>query len=767
MTESQNQIKITFLYQKYQRESILPKTCTIKDIRKSLEKQIKITVKQMNMIYKNNNILNLPEKTKAYNYFGDVNNIQIEMQFKDFVEDDYISAFEKAFIGVTRPEEENSIDEKKRKIRHLKSTKREKIYEPEFKDRPVCNYDSINEATYVCLNCLQYWCEHCIKFEVHQKDLIEIKNIDNALKFRRGILLKELESKVTNDQHFEKLEKIDFLLNEKVSIVDKQFEEMISIIQRIKENQMKFLIDYFYQKLNEKKFKTLNRDAQFFINTMKDLDINYNPKEIEENIKNMKTMREGLDVIIKKFNEFILKYDDFDNIFNEYDNFNSAFKTQLEAKITQNTNVGRQISKPDLLREKVELKNDIESKIKSKRKPTVLIKIKYYNSIMMWNHLNQKLIRVSDFVDKNEFKLNYQVFAGNIFLNLKNKLFIITGGNFNMFYYYEPLRNEVFRLPSLQDNHCRGGMIYIKYFNSIFCISGKYTKNIEFFNMKYLKITDDDKSEKISRQGSKKETRKNYSRMNSKRDISRSNSKNISRQNSRRDIRKIERVESDRSRSSSNNSRQFLRSKTVLSKSSSKNKNNNIESTNSLKKIDLDKINFMDNENLKWEEFTPLNIARNYACFAVHNDTYLYVFFGYNQIKGYLNTIEKIDLKEPVQFDIIKYHNPKELDLHRNSMSCCFANSDEIYILGGTIRDKPTDEIIKYNFKQETFYKTEMTIPGLNENEYFRFWEESSFSPLSSQGYAVNSDDDFTFGLLDARDKVHLFNIRNFKYNII
>ena len=175
----------------------------------------------------------------------------------------------------------------------------------------------------------------------------------------------------------------------------------------------------------------------------------------------------------------------------------------------------------------------------------------------------------------------------------------------------------------------------------------------------------------------------------------------------------------------------------------------------------------MDNENLKWEEFTPLNYARNYACFAVYNDTYLYVFFGYNQLKGYLNSIEKIDLKEPVQFDIIKYHNPKELDLHRNSMSCCFANSDEIYILGGTIRDKPTDEIIKYNFKQETFYKTEMTIPGLNENEYFRFWEESTFSALSSQGYAVNSDDDFTFGLLDARDKVHLFNIRNFKYNII
>jgi hypothetical protein len=273
------------------------------------------------MIYKNNNILNLPEKTKAYNYFGDVNNIQIEMQFKDFVEDDYIAAFEKAFIGVTRPEEENSIDEKKRKIRHLKSTKREKIYEPEFKDRPVCNYDSINEATYVCLNCLQYWCEHCIKFEVHQKDLIEIKNIDNALKFRRGILLKELESKVTNDQHFEKLEKIDFLLNEKVSIVDKQFEEMISIIQRIKENQMKYLIDYFYQKLNEKKFKTLNRDAQFFINTMKDLDINYNPKEIMHSYRLLYMMR-----------RLVYNYEDFGKVM-FFDENSEIYKKLIDIRI--------------------------------------------------------------------------------------------------------------------------------------------------------------------------------------------------------------------------------------------------------------------------------------------------------------------------------------------------------------------------------------------------------------------------------------------------
>ena len=132
---------------------------------------------------------------------------------------------------------------------------------------------------------------------------------------------------------------------------------MMGILERIKEAQMKFVIDYFYQKLNEKKYKTLNRDSNFFVNQMKDLELNYDSNNIEENIKNMQTMKEGLDIIIKKFNDFIVRYDDFDNLFNEYDNFNQAFKTQLEAKIFQNANVGREIANPEELKEKVELKN--------------------------------------------------------------------------------------------------------------------------------------------------------------------------------------------------------------------------------------------------------------------------------------------------------------------------------------------------------------------------------------------------------------------------
>ena len=178
-------------------------------------------------------------------------------------------------------------------------------------------------------------------------------------------------------------------------------------------------------------------------------------------------------------------------------------------------------------------------------------------------------------------------------------------------------------------------------------------------------------------------------------------------------------------------------------------------------------MDYTKDDKMKWDDFPSLNVARNYASFFVYNNNYLYVFFGYNQNRGYLDTIERIDLQAPKAFEYVKYHNPKELDLKLNSMGVCFANADEIYILGGTIRERFTDQILKYNFKQDTFFLTDFTIPSMHQNEYYRFWEESTFIPLTSKGNTANSDDAFTFGMIDARDKVHLFNIKTFKYNII
>ena len=832
MTENEDnsqKIIVTYKFENFTRECQVNKFGTLREIRKVLEKQMNLSLKQMNMIYRNNNILNVPEKTKIYDYFGEVSEIQIELRYKDFVEDDYKLVFEKAFTNAGSPPT-NAGD---RKMRHLKSLKINEDHVPVMKDRKVCNYDLLNEAKYICLKCSQLWCEHCLKFEVHKSEISPLDQLDNTLRHKRQICMKNLEEKITNDPYFGKLEKIDFILNEKISVIDKQFNELINLINRIKENQMKFIIDYYYAKITDKKYTSLFKDTKFFRKTMKDIDIAYKSDQVDLNLKNMRTMEDGLHILIQKFEEFKNKYGDFDRLFLQFHGFNQTFISQIEAKMEQNTQVGKSLENPEELDKLNSIKSNFETIVKNKNRGTSLIKIKYYNSIMIWNHLNQKLMRISDFVDNCEFKLNYQVFAGNIFLNLQNKLFIVTGSNFNMFFFYDPIKNQMYRLPSLKDNHCRGGLIYIKYFNAILCISGKYTKKVEVFKLDefnlnnftddgqfngqkfhnkgdniYVKSSSNDKSNPSRHESHKshhshhskhskdkersksgfsrskdskdsKHSKSHHSHSNSKDEKSdnshsksKSNSNSVDRDKSLDkndfidDNKKSSKKDSKSKHSKSHHSKDVSNNSTHHNKS--KNEDNKNDMSSIINKRQADNINYMYEGSLIWEDFPELNYARNYACFYVHNDYYLYVFFGYNQYRGNLESVEKIDLRDPkAKWEIIKYQNPNKLDLHLASMSVCYANADEIYILGGSIRDDPTDQILKYNFKQNAFFKTEMSIPGIRENEYFRFWEESSFIPLTSKGNATNADDEFTFGLIDARDKVHLYNIRNFKYNII
>ena len=805
MSEEPNSKKISVIYkfENFTREAEVNKFGTLRDIRKVLEKQINLSVKQMNMIYHNNNIMNVSESTKIYNYFGDVNEIILEMKYKDFVEDDYKLVFEKAFAQATIPDDKKS----KRKMKHLKSLRNKEDYVPEIKERKVCNYDQLNEAKYICLKCSQLWCEHCLKFEIHKNEISPLDQLDNTLQHKRRICIKNLEEKITTDPYFDKLEKIDFILNEKVSVIDKQFDDLINLIKKIKDSQMKFIIDYYYTKVSDKKYTSLFKDTKFYRKTMKDIDATYKSEQIDLNLKNMRTMEEGLLILIQKFDEFKLKYGDFERLFLQFHGFNQTFISQIEAKMEQNTKVGKSLENPEELDKLSSIKNDFQAIVKDKNRGTSLIKIKYYNSIMIWNHLNQKLIRVNDFVDNCEFKLNYQVFAGNIFLNLKNKLFIITGSNFNMFFFYDPIKNQIYRLPSLKENHCRGGLIYIKYFNSILCISGKYTKKVEVFKLDEFNINnfqDDGKyngskyheegggNYHIRRSTDKKSTRSHHHHSHRHHSKSKGDDSKDSHSHSHehehssdKDDSKSHKSRSHKHRDSKVSHKSKRKSKVSENEENEEeeSKNNDEHSNNTKSKHrsseskhsrshskdkQPENIDYLNEDKLLWEDFPELNYARNYSCFFLHNEYYLYVFFGYNQYRGNLDTIEKIDLREAKnKWEIIKYENPSKLNLHMASMGVCYAGVDEIYLLGGSIQDNPTDQILKYNFKQNAFFKTEMTIPGFRENDYFRFWEESSFIPLTSKGNATNADDEFTFGLIDARDKVHLFNIRSFKYNII
>ena len=66
---------------------------------------------------------------------------------------------------------------------------------------------------------------------------------------------------------------------------------------------------------------------------------------------------------------------------------------------------------------------------------------------------------------------------------------------------------------------------------------------------------------------------------------------------------------------------------------------------------ELSDVNF-DDEQLKWDEFASLKIARHYACFFLHNETYLYVFLGYNQIIA--QEVQVVILKKKVDMIVVE-----------------------------------------------------------------------------------------------------------------
>jgi hypothetical protein len=114
----------------------------------------------------------------------------------------------------------------------------------------------------------------------------------------------------------------------------------------------------------------------------------------------------------------------------------------------------------------------------------------------------------------------------------------------------------------------------------------------------------------------------------------------------------------------------------------------------------------------------------------------------------------------------VNYQNPHNLDLRIDSAGTIFANNDEVYLVGGCVNEKYTDKILKYNFVNNNIFKTDMIIPNIRDNEYYRFWEESNFQHVTNFNKDFD-DEDYTYAMFDAKDKVHLFNVRTYKYTII
>ena len=98
-------------------------------------------------------------------------------------------------------------------------------------------------------------------------------------------------------------------------------------------------------------------------------------------------------------------------------------------------------------------------------------------SILRFDIENREF-RVIEFADYGNFEENFNP-NGSIYLNTLNGLFIVTGKNNDMFYFYIQNTNSMIKLAKLNDNHTFGSLIYYPKGNSLICLSGWHNKKVE------------------------------------------------------------------------------------------------------------------------------------------------------------------------------------------------------------------------------------------------------------------------------------------------
>ena len=151
----------------------------------------------------------------------------------------------------------------------------------------------------------------------------------------------------------------------------------------------------------------------------------------------------------------------------------------LSAKLNLDTNLS--ISEEnDTLNDNL---NTIKRNISYSSKAIFTIYYIYEKPVILAFDTENKMFSFQNFSDFGNFEENYKFSKnfGNIFLNISNNLYIITGKNYDIFYMFDGIKKTMNKLCKLKDNHCNGNLLWYK--NNIICLSGDYNKKVEIYSI--------------------------------------------------------------------------------------------------------------------------------------------------------------------------------------------------------------------------------------------------------------------------------------------
>ena len=369
----------------------------------------------------------------------------------------------------------------------------------------------------------------------HTNKLIKLSEYYPYIKTTLKELASELDKQILNDEAYQFFQYWNYDVENEINNINNAYEYIKNLLEDIKQMQVDYIIALGeankYETLKQRIEGVINQYAN--IDTEADIDKIFEEKKIlvqsskeiltwynelknqclnyTKTIKDIQTFNQTLLKELKdKFNITKKRYNQIPFINNNFlingSNFNKSelfnnnnnnfidtnlmkdnqerVKTPKNETNNENNDFNTESSKKKISNEKLVYKNNSPNGIinlnesfnnsyisSGGKKEKILFKLKDDHKIIIF-FISKQSFKEKNFYDKGNFRKDFTTEADVIQLNLYGKLFMLSGKNFNKFYYYDFPSNAIYYLNNTLFSHYYGSMVHCPKNNSIYLLGG-------------------------------------------------------------------------------------------------------------------------------------------------------------------------------------------------------------------------------------------------------------------------------------------------------
>lgn len=163
-----------------------------------------------------------------------------------------------------------------------------------------------------------------------------------------------------------------------------------------------------------------------------------------------------------------------------------------------------------------------------------------------------------------------------------------------------------------------------------------------------------------------------------------------------------------------------------------------------------------------WVKLPDLNAERTECPFIFLDNKYLYGFFGYDSSnKKYLDSIERINLENPSNWEYINYKSGNNVTVLRKAHSIVKFTDTDLLLLGGYDgnTDSPYENFSFFNLKKNEFSSNDKKFPEITKNKCYNFQKNSNSNPF------IDINNKLHYAAIDEKNAIHIVEVKSLQYD--